>query len=333
MRRRTPVLVGALLAALLAGCGAPAETPDREPTASGAASTTTAAPTTPSPSSTAASSTAASSSSPTAQARPELPRGGRTVFPQHRLVGFAGHPAAAALGRLGIGDLDARAREIERVARPYASERTILPVLELIATVVQASPGRDGMYRSRSSDALIAEHLAAARRVKGILLLNIQPGRADVLGEVKAYTAWLREPDVGIALDPEWAMGPDEVPMRVFGHMTGAEIDSVSRYLSGLVEEHDLPEKVLVFHQLAPAVVRGEAAIKARRGVAIVKSVDGIGTRDLKEETYGKLTRALPDAVHAGFKLFYEEDARHGPLMTPAQVLALEPQPEYVLYE
>jgi hypothetical protein len=37
--------------------------------------------------------------------------------------------------------------------------------------------------------------------------------------------------------------------------------------------------------------------------------------------------------VHAGFKLFFDEDTRHGPLMTPKQVLALRPKPEYVLYE
>jgi hypothetical protein len=37
--------------------------------------------------------------------------------------------------------------------------------------------------------------------------------------------------------------------------------------------------------------------------------------------------------VHAGFKLFFDEDAERGPLMTPRQVLALHPKPEYVMYE
>ena len=34
-----------------------------------------------------------------------------------------------------------------------------------------------------------------------------------------------------------------------------------------------------------------------------------------------------------GFKLFFEEDGEFGPLMTPAQVLALKPTVDYVLYE
>jgi hypothetical protein len=67
--------------------------------------------------------------------------------------------------------------------------------------------------------------------------------------------------------------------------------------------------------------------------VAILKSVDGIGSRAMKLSTYDKLVSHLPRPVHAGFKLFYSEDRRFGPLMTPAEVLALRPQPEYVLFE
>jgi hypothetical protein len=38
--------------------------------------------------------------------------------------------------------------------------------------------------------------------------------------------------------------------------------------------------------------------------------------------------------VHAGFKLFFTEDrADGGRLMTPEEVLALRPRPEYVMYE
>ena len=38
--------------------------------------------------------------------------------------------------------------------------------------------------------------------------------------------------------------------------------------------------------------------------------------------------------VHPGFKLFFDEDTRNGSrLMTPKEVLALTPQPEYVMYE
>jgi len=81
------------------------------------------------------------------------------------------------------------------------------------------------------------------------------------------------------------------------------------------------------------AVWSWEKALKPHPGVVTIKSVDGIGARSDKLKTWAKLTTGLPPAVHAGFKLFYTEDARHGPLMTPAQVMALKPRPELVIYE
>lgn len=224
-------------------------------------------------------------------------------------------------------------REIESVAAPYASGRQILPVMELTATVVQDRPGRDGLHRSRAGDDVIAQYLAAARRHRALLLLNIGPGRAQFIDEVRAYERWLNEPDVGLALDPEWAIGPGEVPGRVFGKVTGAQLEEVAQYVSGLVQRGDLPEKVVVYHQLRLSVVRDVAPLQPHPGVALVQSVDGIGNRADKESTWRTVTGVRPSFVHPGFKLFYDEDRREGALMTPSEVLALQPQPEYVLYE
>ncbi len=263
---------------------------------------------------------------------PELPRGGRQLLPTFRLMGFSGEPNAAALGRL-TGDLTAAGAELELLAVAYAGERPILPVFELIATVVQADPGSDGLYRTRASDETIMRYLQAARAARGILLLNIQPGLADFLPEVAAYQRWLTEPDVGVALDPEWAIDPGEVPGEVFGSTTGAELDAVARYLAELVREGDLPQKAMVYHQVAPSVVADEQALGAYPEVALVKSVDGIGTPAMKIETWTRLMAGKPPHVWPGFKLFYDEDTRTGPLMTPPEVLALTPTPDYVLYE
>ena len=263
----------------------------------------------------------------------ELPRGGRTLFPHYRLVGYAGAPGSAALGRLGVGPLDDRVRELEERAGAFASGRKPQPVLELLTTIVQGSAGRDGKWRSRLSDKVIQEHLDAARRHKAILLLGIQPGRSTFLDEVKAYEKWLRQPDVGLALDPEWAMKPGQVPMRVFGHTTGREVNDVTAWVGALVARHQLPEKVVVVHELAPNIIRDEEVIRSRTGVALIKSVDGIGDRAMKEETWRKLTTKLPKGMRVGFKLFFEEDGEFGPLMTPAEVLALKPTVDYVLFE
>jgi hypothetical protein len=209
----------------------------------------------------------------------------------------------------------------------------VLPVFELIATLAHPFPGPAGTYNAATDDATVQAYLDAARDAGALLLLGIQPGTQDFLPAVQHYERWLTEPDVGLALDPEWAVDPGQQPGDVFGSTTGAELDSVAAYLDGLVTAHGLPQKVLVYHQLNPGIVRDEQGLTEHPGVALVKSIDGIGAPPAKVATYQRVVATLPPFVHAGFKLFYEEDVRSGPLMTPAEVLALVPRPEYVLYE
>jgi hypothetical protein len=283
--------------------------------------------------------TAGPSGSPTpstgaSPARAQLPRGGTELFPRYRLVGYSGGEASKAFGRLGVGRLDARIREIERTGRSYATGgRQVLPVLELITVIVQAAPGADGKYRSRIDDAQISRFLAAARRHRALLLLNVQPGRADFLPEVEGLQRWLAEPDVGIALDPEWAVGRHQVPGRVYGHTTAGELNAVAAWLSDFTRARQLPEKAMVVHQLAPRIIGRIQDVRPHPGVQVVLSVDGIGSRSEKEKTWRTLVAPIPPGVRPGFKLFFEEDREHGRLMTARQVLRLRPTPEYVLYE
>jgi hypothetical protein len=273
---------------------------------------------------------------PAAPALPELPRGGRTLFPDYRLIGFCGTPGAPELGELQ-GNLPNKAKKLEAQAAKYGDDRKLLPVFELIAVVVQSGAGKDGMYRRRVDNAVVDQYLALARASKGILLLNIQPGHAEFLTEVKAFESYLKEPDVGIALDPEWSMKGKQTPGKYYGQTDGNTINDVAAYLSDLIDKGHLPEKALVFHQVNRQVfsVEHEAELKPFPGVAVIKSVDGLGPMHSKIETYHYLVKTMTTGVHAGFKLFFDEDTRvqGSQLMTPKQVLALTPRPEYVMYE
>ncbi|WP_414938240.1 hypothetical protein [Amycolatopsis sp. cmx-11-51] len=249
------------------------------------------------------------------------------------LVGFCGAPGAKALGRM-TGDLTAASRELRKQIGTFPPGRPVTPVVELIATTVHRSPGTDGMYRSRCSDETVREYLDAARALNGLLLLDIQPGRADFLPEVQAYEHWLKEPDVGVALDPEWAVEPGVIPGKKFGRTTGTELDEVARYLGELAQRHRLPAKVMIYHQVASSVVRDEELLSPHPGVSVVKVVDGIGSAAAKKATWRTLMPSKPGHVRSGFKLFFDEDTRRGAaLMTPAEVIALTPTPAYVLYE
>lgn len=260
--------------------------------------------------------------------------GGRTIFPKYRLMGFCGTPGAPALGALR-GNLAARTKDMLKLAPAYAGDRQILPVFELITVVVMAAPGVDKKWRRRVPDSVVDDYLKAARAAKGILLLNIQPGQSDFLTEVKAYEKYLKEPDVGVALDPEWQMWKEnQVPGQVYGRTTGEAISDVGAYLSDLIKEGDLPEKALVFHQVNVHVLKDEDAITMHPGVVVIKSVDGRGYTGAKILTYHSLVDHMSSDLHPGFKLFFDEDVTiGGRLMGPKEVMALTPLPEYVLYE
>jgi len=261
---------------------------------------------------------------------PELPGGGRTIFPDRRVVAFYGAPQDPGLGALGIGSPRAAARRLRRQARPYARKgRPVLPAFELIATVVQADPGKDGDHAQRQSPRTIGRYLRAARRRRMLLILDIQPGRASFIEEVRALKRFLIQPDVSVALDPEWSMAPGQLPGQEIGSTDAATINEVSTYLSRLVRRRRLPQKLLVVHRFTGDMIEDEERLRRHPGVALTVNVDGFGDRPNKISKYREFTRGRRDRHH-GFKLFYEEDTN---LMNPRQVLNLRPPPELVVYE
>src|SRR5829696_8883882 len=260
---------------------------------------------------------------------PQLPRGGRSIFPQHRVVAYYGAPQDDELGALGIGTPASAARRLERQAKPYARpDRPVLPALELIAVIANADAGDDGMYRARQTDAVIRRYLRAARRAKALLLLDIQPGASDFFTEATRLERWLREPDVGLALDPEWRVQAGQVPGQVIGSVDSREVNAVTAWLDRLSAQHDLPEKLVVIHQFTDDMV-DDTTLKPRDRLEIVLNADGFGTAPVKKSKYHAFTRRAP-GFDPGFKLFYDEDVG---LMSPRQVLRMRPPPDFVVYE
>jgi hypothetical protein len=263
--------------------------------------------------------------------RAELPRGGHRIFPDHRVVAFYGAPQHERLGILGIGTPARAARKLRKVARSYERKtRPVLPAFELIATIANAHPGDDGMYRTQQPAEIIDRYLRGARRAKALLLLDIQPGRADFLDEAQRLEPWLLQPDVGLALDPEWHVAAGEVPGKKIGSVTADKVNEVARWLSDMVMEHDLPEKLFVIHQFTYDMIAGKERVARPPGLAVTMNVDGFGDRPNKISKYDAFTSEAGARFHDGFKLFYEEDTN---LMSPGAVLDLKPPPDLVVYE
>lgn len=259
----------------------------------------------------------------------ELPRGGRSILPKFRVVAYYGAPQDRQLGALGIGTPTHAAKRLQKQAEGYARKsRPVLPAMELIAVVAAAHPGQGGRYSMRQPDAVIRRYLKAARRARALLVLDIQPGRSDFFTETRRLRKWLKEPDVGLALDPEWRMAPGQIPGQVIGKVGAREVNATTAWLDQLVTRYKLPQKLLLIHQFTDDMIP-EAALKKRKGLAYVLNVDGFGTQSLKIAKYKNFV-AQARNFRRGFKLFYREDAN---TMTPAEVMRLRPRPDVVVYE
>jgi hypothetical protein len=260
---------------------------------------------------------------------PQLPGGGRRLFPHHRIVAYYGAPQNVELGALGIGTANQAGKKLLGQMRAYRrGGRHLLPAMELIAVVAAGSAGRDGSYSYKQSFATVKKYLKAARKIKALLILDIQPGHADFMQLTKHYQRFLREPDVALALDPEWHT-PNAVPGTVIGSTDAATVNRISAYLAAVVRKYRLPDKMLLVHQFTESMIQNKEHLRHRPGVPLVLNVDGFGNQAVKISKYKDFTHPRTRS-RTGFKLFYKEDTD---TMTPAEVLKLRPRPDVVIYE
>lgn len=259
-----------------------------------------------------------------------LPGGRTRVFEGNRfLVAYYGTAGTGSLGVLGETPPERAEAAVRRAARPFwRPGQPIQPVYELIVTVADGVPGPDGDYSHDIDRASVQRYIDAARAHGVLLLLDLQPGRSDFLTVAQRWEWALRDPYVGLALDPEWRMGRREVPGRTIGHVGAAEVDRTSAWLAELVRREALPEKLFVLHQFRTSMLPDIGSIKRRTGLASVQHVDGFGTRGQKLATFGAVAR--PDRFTLGFKLFYDEDVRR---MGPAAVHEIRPRVRFVSFQ
>lgn len=273
--------------------------------------------------------TTTSTSTTTTIPAPSEPGGGSTLFPDKRVVAFYGAPNGGSLGVLGEATPQTMWPKLIAQANQYQQPGVqILPAYELITYVAQGSPQPDGTYSKRLSNSEIQQYLDVVKAHDGMLILDIQPGRGNFLNDAKTLTTFLEQPDVALALDPEWQVDSTHIPGQVIGNTTAAEINQVSAWLQQLTTTNHLPQKLLLIHQFNSAMVQDKQAVQAEPNLAIVFNMDGFGTWKAKLSSYQMLS--ADNKFQLGFKLFYRQDV---PLESPPSVLALNPVPVVIEYE
>lgn len=250
-----------------------------------------------------------------------------------RMVSYYGHPLSGAMGALGQFEPEAMVRELKEQTEAYTKadpDRPAIPTIELIASVAQPTPGPDGLYLTPTETFWIDKYAKLAEENDCLLLLDIQIGYSTIADEVERLMPYLEQPNVHLAIDTEYDMIPPAIPAQEIGSSPGEDIMQAARTLSRLVEEKNLPPKVLIIHQFQDGMIQDKEMLRPVPNVEMVLHADGFGTPFQKFEKYDALVRDEP-IQYGGFKLFYDQDT---PLLSPEQVLdRLEPNPAVLSYQ
>jgi hypothetical protein len=248
-----------------------------------------------------------------------------------RLVAYYGTPGRAGLGILGRDDVTTTLTLLSGQAQVYREldpDVETIPVFHMVTTIADAYAGDDEDYNHRVSHETIRRWIDGVRGAGGWSVLDVQPGRADLDTELDLIEPFLREPDVHLAVDPEFMAGEEEVPGDQLGQITGPQINQVQARLDQIGRTTG-QRKVLVIHQFDSRMIEHKEEILHYPFVDLVWDADGFGGPWAKRGDYNQY-REEPGFEYGGFKLFYDHDE---PLMTPEQVLALEPAPAVVIYQ
>ncbi len=230
---------------------------------------------------------------------------------------------------LGLRSPKGARKQLASQAAPYEEigDRPVTEAFDLVSVFATAGGGPDGLYRTRQDEQVIEIYLEQARLAGARLILDIQPGRSTFLDEIGELREWIAQPDVDVALDPEWNVGRRGIPGRTQGQVSARQIKRVQKRLATTVADNALPPKLLLVHQFRRGSIRKRSKIRQREGVQTVLNFDGIGSPTAKAAGYEALTAPR---LFDGFSLFYRRDV---PLLKPGSVLALEPEPDLLLYQ
>ncbi|OGG39829.1 hypothetical protein A2118_00200 [Candidatus Kaiserbacteria bacterium GWA2_50_9] len=259
------------------------------------------------------------------------------ILPFKRIVAYYGNFYSKGMGVLGEYPTDQLLAMLASTTAEWAAAdplTPVVPVIHYIAVVAQASAGKEGKYILRMPDDQIDHALLLARKIQGIVFLDVQVGQSTLQYELPQLEKYLKMPEVHLGIDPEFSMKHGERPGTVIGTFDAADVNYAAEYLAKLVRDNQLPPKVLVVHRFTHDMVTNYKKITPLPEVQVVIDMDGFGSKEKKYGTYNRVI--APEQVQfTGIKLFYKNDIRPPAdgLLSPAEVLNLTPAPIYIQYQ
>jgi len=244
-----------------------------------------------------------------------------------------GKPAAGTMGILGQYKLEALDAVMEKFVEMYDEvngDKKVIPALYIIYGTVWPK-GEIGILDKKTTE----KYIEYAAKKGWYVFLDDQIGKYTVEESMNRILPFLKYDNVHLAIDPEWKT---LTPMETIGSVTADEVNKAQKMMNDYIIKHKLKgRRMFVIHQFRDMMIKNRSLVKTNfERVQLVHCSDGFGPPRLKKQTYSFNAIAKNMPIKS-FKLFlptkvygagYDE-----PLMSPKDVMNLNPRPYFIMYQ
>ena len=276
---------------------------------------------------------------PQTVAKPSLQGGAGTLkdrvplLANNTVVSFYGHPFSQKMGILGLYSKEEIAQRVKAYARYYDQVNGpdgVIPAYYIIYGTCW--PGGDIGYLK---DSVLEDYILYAQSQGMIVFVDHQIGKYTVKESMEKILPFLKYPNVHLAIDPEWRT---LIPMKEIGSISSAELNQAQKIMQDYIVANDISGiRMLVVHQFQDKMISNRELVRADLDrVLLVHTADGFGSPAVKRNSYALNSKAGNMPIK-GFKLFFKSDfplaGYDSPLLSPAEVMALDPRPSLIIYQ
>lgn len=256
-----------------------------------------------------------------------------SVLENQIVVAYYGQPSSSKMGILGEQTMAESKRKLDETVKTWqdvAGGKSVMPAFHLIYATCY--PDATVGYLKAETVTRYIEYAAANNM---LVVLDHQIGKLPIEAAMKTLLPWLKYPNVHLAIDPEWKTPNPGVEI---GMISAADVNRAQQMMNDYLEANALPGKrMLILHQFHAKTLTQRADVRSDFArVDLVHHADGFGPPQLKLDTYHFLA-GMTNLPVKGFKLFlpkpWKSKGMDVPLLSPAQVMALTPQPVYISYQ
>ena len=256
-----------------------------------------------------------------------------SVVSQAQVIAYYGHPFSRFMGILGENPIEVMTEQLRARAAEYDAingSLGVAPAFHIIYGTVYEDASI-GILREFK----LLEYIEFARANDVIVFLDHQIGDGTVDEAIRTMLPYLRYENVHLAIDPEWAT---DRPGEVIGGVHADDINHAQQLMQDYLEQEGLPgTRMLVVHQFNYRMIDERELVRSDfPRVRLIHHADGFGSPPQKRDSF-RFNAIAGNMPLKGFKLFYPKSWRDGgydvPLMSPAEVMQLDPVPVYIQYQ